>query len=74
MESFDVGCRHSIYNLKEAPAKVPQPIKGWAVVEEVLDSPQLHLIATYPAKVWLESVLDLRQRPNLAVPLDKSDN
>ena len=54
--------------LEEASAKGPQPqlTKGWEVKEELLNSLQLLLIATYPAIV--------RQQPNLAVPHDKTDN
>ena len=43
--------RHTIQTIKEAPAKCPQHqlTKGWAVIEEVLNSLQLLLIATYSA-------------------------
>ena len=55
-------------------SRPPQITKDWAVTEEALDSLQLFPIATYPAIVQLGSVLDPRQRPNLAVPRDKTDN
>ena len=60
VESIDIGCRHSTENLKNKTAKKdPQSdlTKGWAVAEEVLDCPQLLLIATYPAMEQLESVI-----------------
>ena len=51
-----------------------QLTKGWAVTGEALNSLQLLLIATYPAIVRLRSVPDPRQRPNLTVARDKTDN
>ena len=42
--------------------------------EEVLDSLQLLLSATYPAIVRVGSVPDLRQRANIAILRDKYDN
>ena len=51
MESFDVGSLHRIQILKKATTKGPQPkfTKDWAVTEEVINSLQLLLIATYDA-------------------------
>ena len=53
MESLYIGSRHSFQNLKEENAKglQPQPSKGWTVTEEVIDSLQLLLIATYPTRL-----------------------
>ena len=73
MKSLSVGSRHRIQTLKEGSAKDPQPTKGWTVTE-VFDSLQLLLIATCPAIVWLGSISDPRQRPNLAVPRDKTNS
>ena len=46
MKSLDIGSRHRIQILKEAPAKglQPQSAKGRTVTEEVFDSLQLLLI------------------------------
>ena len=57
MSALDIECKP----LKKVPAKGPQPqvTKGWAATEEVLDSFQLLLIATYPAIVRLGSGTDL---------------
>ena len=62
-----IGYRHRIQTLKEAPAKGPQAqlTKGWTATEDVLDSFELLLIATYPSIVRLNSVPHPRQRPNL---------
>ena len=53
MKTLYAGSRHRIQTLKEAPAKglQPQPTKGWAVTEEVLDNVQHLLTATHPAIV-----------------------
>ena len=38
VKTLDIGSLHRIQTLKEAPAKGPQLTKGWAVIEEMLDS------------------------------------
>ena len=55
VESLDVVSRHRIQILKEATAMGPQSqfTKGWAATEEMFNSLQLLLIATYPAIVRL---------------------
>ena len=76
MESLDVGSRYIIQAPKETPAKGSQPqlTKGWAVTEKMPGSFQILLIETYPTVARLESVPDLRQQPNLTLPLDKINN
>ena len=56
-QSLNNDSRYRIQTSKEALSKGTQPqlIKGWAVTEEVLDSLQLLLIATYPAIIRLGS-------------------
>ena len=75
MENLIVGSGYRIQILKEAPAEGSQPqlTKNWEFTEEDVDSLQILIITTYPAIVRLESVLDLRQRPNLTVSRNKID-
>ena len=57
MSALDIECKP----FKKDPPKggQPQVTEGWAATEEVLDSFQLLLIATYPAIVRLGSGTDL---------------
>ena len=71
----------SVLNTEFKPSKKPlrkvhnlNLYKSKAVTEEVLGNLQLLLIATYPAIVRLKSAPDHRQRPNIAMPRDKTDN
>ena len=72
MSAIDTEFKH----FKAAPAKdlQPQLTKDWIVTEEVPDSLQLLLIATYPAIVRLGSVPEPCRPPNLAVPRNKPNN
>ena len=63
-------------SLKKPLPTCPQPqlTKGLAVTEKMLDSLQLFLVVAYPAIVQLGSVSNPRQRINLAMPCDETDN
>ena len=59
MGSLDVGSRYRIQTLKKATGPKPERAYSWAVADEVRDSLQLLLIATYPTIIRLGSVSNL---------------